>query len=145
MQRLLGRYSEFAYSILRIVVGFTFACHGAQKLFGLFGGVDPRHPGTTVALFSLMGLAGAIEFFGGLSMACGILFPYAPFIASGEMASAYFMVHARLAFAPLVNRGELAVVYCFLFLYLAARGPGRWSLSAALGSKPTNQPTRQET
>jgi putative oxidoreductase len=145
MQRLLGRYSEFLYTALRIVVGCTFACHGAQKLFGFFGGVDPRHPGTAVALFSLMGLAGVIEFFGGLSMALGILFPYAPFLASGEMATAYFLVHARQAVAPLVNHGELAVVYCFLFLFFATHGPGRWSLSAAFRSKPTNLPTRQET
>ncbi len=145
MQRLFGRYTEFVYTILRIVVGFTFACHGAQKLFGLFGGVNPQHPGSTVALFSLMGLAGVIEFFGGLSMALGILFPYAPFIASGEMATAYFMVHVHIGLVPLVNRGELAVVYCFLFLYFATRGPGRWSLSAAFGPTSTNLPKRQET
>src|SRR5262245_7296057 len=87
MERILGPYSPYLYAVLRIVVGFLYACHGAQKLFGLFGGVGPD--GGSVPWFSLMGLAGLIEFFGGLLIMFGWLTGYAAFIASGQMAAAY--------------------------------------------------------
>ena len=104
-----------------------FAMHGTQKLFGWPGGGD------TVELASLMGLAGIIEFVGGLMIAFGLFAGWAAFIASGEMAVAYFKAHASEALWPILNNGELAVLYCFLFLYMAARGAGVWSVDAAMG------------
>ena len=129
MHRLLGAYEAELFAILRIVAGILFACHGAQKLFGVMGGVDGR--GGRAALASLFGLAGIIEFFAGLLIALGLLGSYAAFIASGEMAAAYFMAHLPRGFWPIQNGGELAVLYAFLFLYVAARGSGRWSLASA--------------
>ena len=116
------------YAVLRIVVGLMFAQHGAQKLFGLLGGFG--EDGGTAPLFSLMGLAGVIEFFGGLMIALGLLTGGAAFICSGLMAVAYFMAHFPQGFFPIQNRGELAVVYCFIFLFMASRGAGIWSLDS---------------
>lgn len=127
MNQILGRYSEQIYAIMRIVVGFSFACHGTMKLFGWFS----DKPGQ-MALFSLMGLAGVIEFFGGLLIAVGLLASYAAFLASGTMAVAYFMSHYPRGFWPIKNGGELAVLYCFIFLFIGAKGSGRWSVDAAL-------------
>jgi putative oxidoreductase len=127
MRGITETSAPYLYALMRIIVGALFACHGAQKLFGAFGGVGEA-PGTTVALFSLMGLAGLIEFAGGLLIAIGGLTRLAAFIASGQMAAAYFMAHAPRGFWPLQNDGELSVVYCFIFLYMAAQGGGAWSL-----------------
>ena len=102
-----------------------FAMHGTQKLFGWPGGGD------TVELASLPGLAGIIELVGGLMIAFGLLTSWAALICSGEMAVAFFMAHVPQHWNPLVNQGELAVLYCFLFLYMAARGSGIWSVDAA--------------
>jgi putative oxidoreductase len=121
MERWLGTYAPYLYALMRIVLGVLFACHGAQKLFGILGG-------TTVALVSLRGLAGLIELVGGVLIAIGCLTRYAAFIASGEMAMAYFMAHAPRGFWPIQNNGELAVLYCFSFLYIAARGVVAWGL-----------------
>ena len=120
MERWLAKYSEVLYGIFRIVVGFLFACHGAQKLFGMFGGSG--------APSSLMIAAGIIELFGGVLIALGLWAGYAAFITSGQMAAAYFMMHASGGFWPIVNRGELAALYCFLFLYIASKGSGRLSI-----------------
>jgi putative oxidoreductase len=127
MERVMGKFAPYLYVLLRVIAGLLFACHGAQKLFGLFGGVSGS-PTATVALFSLMGLAGCIEFIGGLLIALGILTSYAAFVASGEMAFAYFMQHFPRGFWPIHNDGERAVLYCFLFLYIAAHGTGVWGL-----------------
>lgn len=121
MDRVFGKYAPHLYVLLRVVTGLLFACHGAQKLFGVLGGVGGQ-PGATVPLLSLMGLAGGIEFFGGLLIALGILTSYAACIASGEMAFAYFTRHFPNGFWPIRNGGELAVLYCFLLLYIAANG-----------------------
>jgi putative oxidoreductase len=129
MEKFLGSYSSHLYAIMRIVVGLLFACHGAQKLFGAFGGVE----GSSVPLFSLFGLAGVIEFFGGLLVAVGLFAGYAAFIASGQMAAAYFMAHFPKGFWPIENQGELAVLFCFVFLYIASRGSEIWSIDAAMG------------
>ena len=126
MDRFLGNYSSHFYALLRIVAGLMFAMHGTQKLFGWPGGGD------TVEIASLMGLAGIIEFVGGLMIAFGFLTSWAAFIASGEMAVAFFMAHFPQGPNPLLNKGELAVLYCFLFLYMAARGSGIWSIDAAM-------------
>jgi putative oxidoreductase len=121
MERWLSKYSDILYGILRIVVGFLFACHGAQKLFGMFGGLGAPPSSLIVA-------AGIIEFFGGVFIALGLWAGYAAFITSGEMAVAYFMMHAPHGFWPIANKGELAVLYCFVFLYIASRGSGRLSV-----------------
>ncbi len=106
-----------AYAAMRIVVGLLFACHGAQKLLGVLGG--HRMP-----LASQFGAAGVIELFGGVLIAIGFLTSFAAFIASGEMAVAYFQNHAPRGWFPIQNQGELAAVYCFVFLYIATRGAG---------------------
>jgi putative oxidoreductase len=123
MERWLSKYSEILYGIFRIVVGALFACHGAQKLFGMFGGLG-------APLTPLLVAAGIIEFFGGVLIALGLGAGYAAFIASGEMAFAYFMMHAPGGFWPIKNKGELAVHYCFIFLYIASKGSGRLSIEA---------------
>jgi putative oxidoreductase len=111
------RYSVYLYALMRIVFGFLFIFHGLQKLFGLFGG-------RTAELISLRGLAGAIEVVAGSLIMLGLFTRPAAFIASGQMAVAYFMSHQPDGFWPIQNRGELAVLYCFGFLYIAARGKG---------------------
>jgi putative oxidoreductase len=121
MKRFLGRYSEIAYTLLRVVAGLMFAVHGAQKLFGFLGGHQ-------MPVASLFGVGGLIEFVGGLLIAIGLFTSWAAFIASGEMAVAYFMVHAKDGLWPILNKGELAVLYCFVFLYIACRGGGRYSI-----------------
>ena len=125
MERWLGRFAELFYAALRIVAGVLFACHGAQKLFGLLGG-------QTMTGDSAMLAAGLIEFVGGILIALGLLAGWAAFVASGLMAAAYFMAHAPGGFWPIQNHGELAVLYCFLFLFIAARGSGSISLDAML-------------
>jgi putative oxidoreductase len=131
MERILGPYSPYLFAVMRIVVGFLFACHGAQKLFGVLGGVGPS--GGTAPLFSLMGLAGVIELFGGLCIMLGWLSGTIAFIASGQMAAAYFMGHYPRGFWPIQNGGEPAVLFCFIFLYIASVGSGVWSIDRAFG------------
>jgi putative oxidoreductase len=133
MDRFPGKYSAYIYAVLRIVTGLMFAMHGSQKLLGW---PDDK---PAVELASLMGFAGIVELVGGLLVAIGFLASWAAFIASGEMAFAYFMVHAPKAPLPLLNQGELAVLYCFLFLYIAAHGSGIWSIDAA--RKPISNKT----
>ena len=118
--------SPFLLSILRIVVGFLFMQHGAEKLFGALGG------GTPVALLSLMGVAGVLEFFGGLLVLVGLFTRPVAFILSGEMAFAYFMVHIHTNVWPILNGGGMAVMFCFTFLYLSAAGAGPWSVDRLL-------------
>src|SRR5690349_17524141 len=125
MEKWLGRYSSFFYALLRIVVGLLFACHGAQKLFGAFGGQKQ-----TTTLFIV---AGAIELVGGALIAIGLLTGYAAFISSGEMAVAYFMQHSPKGFLPISNGGEPAVLYCVIFLYIASVGSGILSVDALVG------------
>ncbi|HSF17085.1 MAG TPA: DoxX family protein [Vicinamibacteria bacterium] len=129
MERFLGRFAPQTYALLRLVAGLLFAQHGAQKLFGLLGGFGGE-PGNTAQLFSLIGLAGVIEFFGGLLIAVGLQAGVIAFIASGEMAFAYFMAHAPRALFPIQNGGELAMLYCFLWLFIASKGSGIWSVDA---------------
>ena len=128
MEKVLGKFSPQIYALLRIVAGLLFAQHGAQKLFGALGG-------ETVQLASRMGLAGVIELVGGLLIALGLFASLAAFVASGEMAAAYFIAHAGNALFPIQNRGELPVLFCFLFLYIASRGSGVWSIDATRGKR----------
>jgi len=108
--------------LLRIVTGFLFACHGAQKVFGVLGG-DKVPPGPT-----LMFLAGVIELVAGVLIMVGLFTGIAAFLASGEMAVAYFKVHQPGGALPIQNGGEAAALFAFVFLYIAARGSGIWSL-----------------
>lgn len=125
MPAFLHKHADLGYGLLRFVAGALFACHGAQKMLGVLGGQK-------VELQSLMGVAGMIELVGGILVAIGLQAGWAAFVCSGEMAAAYFMVHARQGFWPIVNKGELAVLYCFVFLYIASRGSGAWSADAAM-------------
>jgi putative oxidoreductase len=116
-------------SVLRIVVGLLFLEHGSQKILHFPPG--DHYP----AMASLAGASGLIELIGGALFTLGLLTRVVAFIMSGEMAVAYFMVHAPHGFYPLVNKGELAVIYCFVFLYFVFAGGGRASLDAAMGRK----------
>ena len=120
MEPILGKWKEEAYVLMRLMMGFMIGCHGAQKLFGLLDGEG--HPQ------GLWLFAGVIEFVGGLLVMLGLFTSPVAFLLSGEMAVAYFMVHASLRFWPILNGGEIVVANCFVFLYIAARGAGTLSL-----------------
>jgi putative oxidoreductase len=120
------RFAPYAYALMRIIVGLLFAVHGSQKLLNFPPSGQPGPPP-----WSFFWIGGLIELAGGLMIALGLLAPIAAFICSGEMAVAYFMAHAPKGFWPVINRGELAVVYCFIFLFIAAYGSGIWSLDSA--------------
>ncbi len=123
---ILPRWAPHLQSVLRIVVAFLFATHGVQKLFGV-PSTGPRAP---VPLLSLVGTAGVLETFGGSLLLIGLLTRPVAFLVAGEMAVAYFMRHAPRGFWPILNQGEPAVLFCFIWLYFAAAGPGPWSLDA---------------
>ena len=125
MNGRLARFTELAFALMRFMAGALFACHGAQKLFGMFGGKVMT--GSTLIM-----AAAVIELAGGILIAIGFLTRAAAFIASGEMAFAYFKAHAPQGFWPIQNKGEAAVFYCFLFLFIAAHGAGRFSVDALL-------------
>ncbi|MCI0407506.1 MAG: DoxX family protein [Acidobacteria bacterium] len=129
--RTLSKFQTPALNLLRIITGFLFFPHGAQKLFGLFGGFGGQ-PGATAPLLSLIGVAGVLEFFGGLLVMCGLFTRPVAFILSGQMAAAYFMAHSPQGVWPLLNRGELAALYSFVFLFLAASGGGDFSIDGVL-------------
>lgn len=116
----LGKYSGYIYTLLRVIAGLMFACHGAQKLLGMFGGKGGAE--------GLMLLGGIIELAGGFMIAFGLLTRPAAFLSSGMMAVGYFMAHAPQGPLPILNKGEPAVLYCFLFLYIFFRGPGPLAL-----------------
>ena len=118
-------------SVLRIIAGFLFVVHGTQKLFGF----PAAMPGGPVDWMTRSGIAGMIEVTGGALLLAGLLTRVVAFILSGEMAAAYFIAHAPKGFWPLVNAGELAALYCFLFLYFAAAGAGPFSLDALIASR----------
>lgn len=119
-------------SVLRIAVGLLFMQHGVQKLFGWLT-AEPREP---VVLLSQMGVAGVLETFGGLLIVLGLFTRPVAFVLAGEMAFAYFLAHAPRGFWPILNGGELPVLYCFTFLYFATVGGGVWSVDAARRSAP---------
>ncbi|MEO8636733.1 MAG: DoxX family protein [Gemmatimonadales bacterium] len=125
MAPFLSKYSGPLYAAMRLVVGFLYFCHGAQKLLGLFGGMD-------VGGKPLFQAAGIIETVCGAMIALGLLTPYAALIASGEMAVAYFKFHFPGGIWPIMNHGELPALFCFVFLYFSAHGSGALSLDAAL-------------
>lgn len=116
----LTRWAPYLRSVLRIVAAFLFMAHGTQKLFG-FPVLQPRDP---ASLASLQGAAGILEVFGGLLLLLGLWTRPVAFVLAGQMAFAYFYAHASRNVWPILNGGELAALYCFLFLYLAAAGGG---------------------
>jgi len=116
----ISKYETRIYAVLRLVAGFLFLWHGSQKLFGF---PPAGHEMPTYIMF----IAGPIEFFGGLLIMIGLFTPWVAFICSGQMAFAYWSVHGTHALLPAVNGGELAIIYCFLFLFIAARGSGVYS------------------
>ena len=127
--KFLNRCSEPIYAATRIVVGFLFMAHGLQKLFGLFGG----SPGGTPS--ALIYSAGGIELVGGILVMIGLFTRFSAFICSGTMAVAYFMAHQKGGVLPIQNHGELAALYCWIFLFMAAKGSGVWSVDSIRGKK----------
>ena len=125
MEKILGKNSAHIYALLRIVVGFMMALHGTQKLFGFPPSGRPAAP-----LSNLILSAGIIEFACGLLIMIGFLAGWAAFLASGTMAVAYFMAHQPNGPLPIQNGGELAALYCWVFLYIASQGSGVWSVDA---------------
>ena len=124
---MLSRFEPYAYALFRIVSGFLFIFHGLQK-FGMYGG-------KAVDLASRNGAAALIETAGGALVMLGLFTGPVAFICSGEMAAAYFIAHAPQGSLPIQNRGELAVLNCFAFLYIAARGSGLWSVDWLRGKR----------
>jgi putative oxidoreductase len=122
--KFLSRFEPNAYFVLRVIFGFLFMCHGLQKVLGMLGGIQ----GHTAPMMSLEWVGGIIELVTGLLMLIGFLTHIAGFLASGEMAVAYFTVHFPRGFFPIKNGGELAVIYCFVALYIACRGAGPFGI-----------------
>jgi len=127
----ISKYETQIYAIMRIMVGFLFLWHGSQKLFSF----PPL--GATIPIHILI-VGGSVELFGGLLVMLGLWTRYAAFIASGEMAYAYWTSHGPGALLPLVNHGELAVLYCFVFLFISAKGSGIFSLDNLIGKRNKN-------
>ena len=126
-------WREKMLSALRIVAGFMFMLHGTQKLLAW----PLAEPQPAAEIASLMGLAGILELVGGFLILIGLFTRPVAFILAGEMAVAYFMAHFPNSFWPVINQGEAAVLYCFIFLYLFAAGPGEWSVDAAMRGRRT--------
>jgi len=121
----MHRYATHTYAMMRIVTGFLFLWHGTQKLFSVPIAPPPQLPSFVIAI------AGPIELVGGLLVMIGLFAGWAAFLCSGLMAFAYWMAHATQALLPIQNMGELAALYCFVFLYISAHGSGIWSVDAA--------------
>lgn len=132
LTRFLESKTDLAYTLLRIAAGSMFAFHGAQKLFGILSGFQPP-------VGSQIWFGGIIELVCGVAMAIGLLTPYAAFLASGTMAVAYIQFHWKLQLGtqliPALNKGEPALLYSVLFLFVACRGAGRWSVDRLLASR----------
>ena len=135
----LNRFTDPVYSLMRLIVGLMFASHGGQLVLGMFGGM----PGSNNPLSQT---GGWIQLIGGFLIAFGLFTRISAFICSGEMAVAYFMFHVASAttpvakFFPIVNKGELAVFYCWVFLFICFYGPGRWSLDALIRKGSATKP-----
>jgi putative oxidoreductase len=123
MPAFLQPHEDRIYALVRIVVGFLFLCHGVQKLMGGLAGL-PGH----------IAVAGIIELVGGALVMIGFFGGWAAFVCSGQMAVAYFLAHQKDGLLPIQNKGELAALYSFVFLFLAVRGSGIWSVDAARGA-----------
>ena len=125
MRSFMSKYSFPCYALMRIVVGFLFLWHGVQKLFDFPAGMPAGVPAFIIYV------AGPIELVGGILVMIGFFTPWAAFITSGQMAFAYWIGHGTKALLPIQNNGELAALYCFVFLFIATQGAGIWSVDAA--------------
>ena len=135
VETFASRWTPHALGVLRIITGFLFTAHGAQKVFNF-----PASDHGPADLMSFMGFAGVLELLGGLLIMTGLFTRATAFILSGMMAVAYFTAHAPAGFLPLVNKGELAVLYSFVFLYMALAGGGSFSLDGLLLRRDTVVP-----
>jgi putative oxidoreductase len=129
-----GGFDQVALALLRVMAGLMFIEHGVQKLFGMLGGYE-KVAGATAPFLSLDWVGGNLETFGGLLLVLGLFTRPVAFLLSGYMAVAYFMVHAPNGFYPLLNNGEKAALYSFVFFYFFAAGGGRYSLDALLAGR----------
>jgi putative oxidoreductase len=129
MAAFMKPFEAQLYAALRIVAGLMFLCHGSQKLFGW---PVPMPEGANAPAFVIW-IAGPVELITGILIAIGLMTRWAAFLAAGQMAAAYWMAHGLKAFFPIANGGEMAALYCFLFLFICARGPGIWSADGARG------------
>lgn len=120
----LTRFTDPVYCLMRLIVGLMFMCHGLDKVFATFGG--------KLATVQIMQIGGWLELILGALIALGLLTRVAAFLASGQMAVAFFMFHAKGSFLPIVNKGETAVLYCWIFLFMVFYGAGRWSLDSLI-------------
>jgi putative oxidoreductase len=136
IQDTATRLAPYVLSILRIVAALLFLEHGTSRLFGW------PSPLPTPAFFSMYWFAGAIELVGGILLLLGLFTRCAAFVASGEMAFAYFISHAPSSFFPILNRGDAAILYCFVFLYIAFAGGGPWSIDTIFRAKRETSSTR---
>lgn len=127
MATFMKPYGSQTYALMRIVAGFLFLWHGSQKLFGFPGTLPEGVPAFIIYV------AGPIELVGGLLIMIGLFTRWTAFICSGQMAAAYWMAHGTKALLPILNGGEPATLYCFVFLFIAANGAGLWSVDAAQG------------
>lgn len=131
----LNKYQPQALAVLRVVTALCFMAHGTQKLFGF----PASQMGGTVEIFSLMGLAGVLEVFGGLAILLGLFTRPVAFILAGQMAYAFWFMHVPMMgqgnIIPVANGGDGAVLFCFVFLYLVFAGPGAWSVDEVLKSR----------
>ena len=131
MKNRLSPLEPHLRSLFRIMAAFTYSLHGWQKFLGMFGGIGGHRLPPT----SMLGAAGLLETFGGALLLVGLYTRPVAFLLSGEMAIGYFRTHAPRGFWPLLNGGELAVFYCFMFLWLSTAGAGPWSLDKMLRKK----------
>ncbi len=136
MQFFLKRFGGEIFALMRIMTGFLFLWHGSMKLFGF----PPGMPAGAPAFIVYFG--GAVEFFGGLLVLFGLFTRWAAFLCSGEMAVAYWMAHGTKTFLPVLNGGELAVLYCFVFLYVASRGSGPYGIDRGTGGRRASRSRR---
>ena len=136
MEATLSIWAPRMLSVLRIMAGLLFMAHGMQKLLGFPPGSTRPMP----ELLTMLWFAGALELVGGALIVIGLLTRPVAFILAGEMAFAYFIGHAPRNFYPVNNGGDAAILYCFVFLYLAAAGPGPWSLDAAVRKESRTAP-----
>ena len=121
-------YSSQTYALMRIVAGLLFLWHGTQKLFTFPAALPMEVPAFVIYV------AGPIELVGGILVMAGLFTRWAAFLCSGLMAAAYWMAHAAQGLFPIMNGGELSILYCFIFLFISAQGAGMWSVDAARGS-----------
>ncbi len=132
MKPFISVFNSRSYALMRIIVGFLFLCHGSQKLFNFPGGMPAGVPAFITYV------AGPIELIGGVLIMIGLFTHWAAFITSGQMAVAYWMAHGTKALLPLQNNGELAVLYCFVFLFISTQGGGIWSVDALINRQKSS-------